>query len=441
MAFIRFLIFCFLLVVTVDKIQANELKRSAVHFSIHHRSDVSSNSNVSFSDLLSWDEERVKSLNTRLTKGGSTSNISRRSGQNLVSVPLNSGLSIGSGNYYVKVGFGTPAKFYSLVMDTGSSLTWLQCKPCALYCHPQVDPVFDPSASKSFKYLPCTTSQCSLLKDATLNDPACEVQTSNCIYTASYGDSSFSIGYLSQDSLALSPSQTLAGFVYGCGQENEGLFGKADGLIGLDRNKLSMSTQLAGKFGNAFSYCLPSATGGSGGFLSFGNVPSVSYKYTPMGSDPRNSGLYFLKLASISVAGRAITVAAADYSVPTIIDSGTVITRLPTSVYTALRQAFTKIMSTKYKQAPAVSILDTCYKRSIKTMKYVPQVRLAFLGGADLVLGASTILVEAEDGIVCLAFAGTSQTISIIGNNQQQTTRVAYDVAGSRIGFAANGCR
>ncbi|KAM7264031.1 hypothetical protein ACFE04_001714 [Oxalis oulophora] len=407
---------------------AYKFNSSAVRFSIYHRSVIHSNSNVSLSDLLSWDEERVKSLNNRITQGISNS----------VSIPLNSGLSIGSRNYLVRVGFGMPAKFYSLIMDTGSTLTWLQCKPCVLHCHPQVDLMFDPSASKTFKYLPCTTSQCSLLKGATHIDPTCEIKTNNCIYTAGYADKSFSSGYLSQDSLALSPSQTLSGFVYGCGQDNEGLFGKADGVIGLARNKLSMLTQLAGKFGNAFSYCFPSATSGSKGFLSFGNIPSVSYKYTPMGSDSRYSGLYFLELANISVAGMPIAAAASGYKVPTIIDSGTAITRLPMSVYSALRQAFTKIMSTKYKRAPAVSILDTCYKGSIRTMKFVPQIRLTFIGGADLTLSASNSLVTAKHNVVCLAFAGSSESTFIIGNNQQQTFKVAYDVAGSRIGFAAN---
>jgi hypothetical protein len=40
----------------------------------------------------------------------------------------------------------------------------------------------------------------------------------------------------------------------------------------------------------------------------------------------------------------------------------------------------------------------------------------------------------------CFAFAGTTSELSIIGNIQQQGFRVAYDLAGSRIGFSPEGC-
>lgn len=419
-----------------------------VQMTIHHvhgpGSSLAPQPPVSFSDVLAWDDARVKTLNSRLTRKDTRFPKSVLTKKDIrfpksVSVPLNPGASIGSGNYYVKVGLGSPARYYSMIVDTGSSLSWLQCKPCVVYCHVQADPLFDPSASKTYKSLSCTSSQCSSLVDATLNNPLCETSSNVCVYTASYGDSSYSMGYLSQDLLTVAPSQTLPGFVYGCGQDSEGLFGRAAGILGLSRNKLSMLGQVSSKFGYAFSYCLP--TRGGGGFLSIGkaSLAGSAYKFTPMTTDPGNPSLYFLRLTAITVGGRALGVAAAQYRVPTIIDSGTVITRLPMSVYTPFQQAFVKIMSSKYARAPGFSILDTCFKGNLKDMQSVPEVRLIFQGGADLNLRPLNVLLQVDEGLTCLAFAGNNG-VAIIGNHQQQTFKVAHDISTARIGFATGGC-
>ncbi|KAK6912403.1 Xylanase inhibitor, N-terminal [Dillenia turbinata] len=397
----------------------------------------------SFSDILSRDQARVRALNHRLSKskykvhGKSTSGALLR--PKLVSMPLNPGQSIGTGNYYVKIGLGSPPSYYLMVVDTGSSFSWLQCQPCFSYCHSQVGQIFDPSASKTYKTLSCSATECSALKSATLNEPGCDTKNT-CLYAASYGDSSFSIGYLSQDLLTVSPHDTFPGFVYGCGQDNEGLFGRSAGIIGLAKNKLSLISQVSKNYGYAFSYCLPS-TSSSSGSLSIGKASlfSPALKFTPMVSDSLDPSLYFLRIAAITVAGRPLSVSPTAYKVSTIIDSGTVITRLPVSVYGALSQAFGKIMSAKYQTAPAYSILDTCYKGSLKTIASgVPTVQILFPGGASLSLRPQNVLVDVDSDVTCLAFAGSNK-VAIVGNHQQQGFKVVYDVAGSRIGIAP-GC-
>ncbi|CAJ1962801.1 unnamed protein product [Sphenostylis stenocarpa] len=417
-----------------------------------HDSSLSSTSPFSFSEMIRNDEERVRSLHSTLANkegvsySAITSSSDKLRGPNLVNTPLKSGLSLGSGNYYVKIGLGTPAKYFSVIVDTGSSLSWLQCQPCVIYCHQQVDPIFTPSTSKTYKTLPCSSSQCSSLKASTLNAPGCSNATGACVYKASYGDTSFSIGYLSQDVLTLTPSETPSSFVYGCGQDNQGLFGKAAGIIGLANDKLSMLGQLSNKYGNAFSYCLPTSfsqhSSSPSGFLSIGtsSLTSSTYKFTPLLKNPRIPSLYFLDLTTITVAGKPIVVSASSYNVPTIIDSGTVITRLPEAVYNALQKSFVTIMSKKYAQAPGFSILDTCFKGSVKGMSTVPEIEMIFHGGAGLPLEPHNSLIEIEKDLTCLAFARSSNPISIIGNYQQQTFKVAYDVANSKIGFAARGC-
>ncbi|XP_030467587.1 aspartyl protease family protein At5g10770-like [Syzygium oleosum] len=453
MGSLLFLICCLLLAraASLAEFKGDE---AAIYLDLYHvdgsNSSLGNKYPEPFAHALARDENRIKALRYRITstKARKPSIILNQSidilGPESVSIPVNSGLSLGSGNYYVKIGLGMPAKFYAMLLDTGSSLSWLQCQPCVVYCHAQVDPLYNPSTSRTYKSLPCSTSQCSSLKEATLNDPLCEYRTGKCVYTASYGDSSYSIGYLSQDSLSLSPSETLPRFLYGCGQDNEGLFGRAAGIVGLARQSLSMISQLSSKYGNAFSYCLPTETSTASGFLSLGraSLAASAFRFTPMITESREKSLYFLRLGAISLAGKPLAVAATQYRVPTIIDSGTVISRLPSSVYAALKQAFVKIMSRKYSKAPSYSILDTCFKGSLKTMS-VPQMRLVFLGGADLALTPANILIDVEKGTTCLAFASGSGDIeiAIIGNHQQKTFKVAYDVTNARIGFAAGGCQ
>ncbi|GAB2276679.1 hypothetical protein Dimus_011395 [Dionaea muscipula] len=121
----------------------------------------------------------------------------------------------------------------------------------------------------------------------------------------------------------------------------------------------------------------------------------------------------------------------------TIIDSGTVITRLPPAAYTALRSTFKQLMS-QYPSAPPISILDTCYDFSSYTNISVPKISLLFSGGAQWNLPIQGILDGSSISQVCLAFA--SNNIGILGNTQQQTFNVIYDVAGGKLGFSPGGC-
>ncbi|KAK4758677.1 hypothetical protein SAY87_019978 [Trapa incisa] len=421
---------------------------TALTFDLYHAQGpgMGNQSSDYLSAMLARDETRVHSLVKRIMGTEPTRDTRARPvslGTESVTVPTSPGVSIGSGNYYVRLGLGTPPRSYSMIMDTGSSLAWLQCKPCSGYCHAQVDPVFDPSASRTYKTSGCRSAECALLKEATLNDPLCS-RAGSCIYEASYGDASISIGFLARDTLTLGQGGSFPGFIFGCGQDNEGLFGRAAGIFGLARQPLSMLGQLSPKLGSAFSYCLPSFTGSGKGYLSVGkgSLAPASYKFTPMLSGPSERSLYYLSLATVKVGGRPLPVAAADYRARTIIDSGTVITRLPAAIYSALKQAFSSAMRRRFAAAPGYSILDTCFRGSLRGggSAGVPVLQLVFEGGAELVLRPENALIDIEPGTTCLAFAATSSGVAIIGNRQQQSFEVLYDVASSKIGFAPGRC-
>ncbi|KAK9940461.1 hypothetical protein M0R45_017122 [Rubus argutus] len=386
--------------------------------------------------ILQQDQARVNSIHAQLNGD--------KLRQSDTSIPAKSGRVLGSGNYIVTLGLGSPPKRLSLVFDTGSDLTWTQCQPCAKSCYQQNEQIFDPSLSKSYTNISCNSPVCSLLKSATGNTPRCATSTGTCIYGIRYGDKSFSIGYFSKDSLTLTSTDLFDGFLFGCGQDNEGLFRGSAGLLGLGRNKISLIEQTAQKYGRFFSYCLPS-TPSSTGYLSFGRGnegPSNNVKFTPLSTVSQGGSFYGLNVVGIIVSGRQLSIPTSVFSSSgTIIDSGTVITRLQATAYNALRDAFQNGMK-RYPQAKAFSILDTCYDLSGSNTIDLPTIAFTFGGGMKLDLDASGILYVVSTSQVCLAFAGNSDDsdFAIFGNVQQKRLQVVYDVAGGKIGFAPTGC-
>ncbi|XP_042039548.1 aspartyl protease family protein At5g10770-like [Salvia splendens] len=393
----------------------------------------------SLKDILFHDQSRVESIHARLNPTPTADKV----GDKKVNLPAQSAISLGNGNYLVSVGLGTPKKTLSLVFDTGSDLTWTQCQPCAGSCYKQQDPIFDPKTSTSYSNISCTSTTCSQLSSATGHTPDCSIGT--CVYSLRYGDNSFSIGLFSNDTLTIA-NDVFPNFKFGCGQENQGLFGQTAGIIGLGRDPLSLISQTATKYGNYFSYCLPSKLS-STGHLTLGKVggSATSVQFTPFDSSQSGSSFYYITIASIAVAGKQLPIEQGVFKKAggTIIDSGTVITRLPPAAYGALSGAFKEGMK-KYPAAAARSIFNTCFDFSnyMNTNISFPTVSFEFGGGVKINLSPAGILIPVSSTEACLAFAGNGADtdIGIFGNMQQLTFEVVYDVAGGKLGFGAAGC-
>ncbi|KAL7150654.1 hypothetical protein ABFS83_05G128500 [Erythranthe nasuta] len=351
------------------------------------------------SEILSHDQIRVDKINARIKQTSHTKNQIQGKKVNL---PIQSGRSLGSGNYIVTLGLGTPQKTLSLIFDMGSDLTWTQCQPCVKSCYQQQDPIFNPSDSTSYSNVSCNSPQCSQLSTATGNSPGC-TNAATCVYGIQYGDQSFSVGFFSKDKLTIAPNE----------------------------------------YGKYFSYCLPS-TSSSTGHLTLGKTGnSRNVKFTPFATNQQGSSFYFIDIVSISVGGRKLAIGGSVFKAGgTIIDSGTVISRIPPTAYSALSGAFKKMMA-KYKRAPAYSILDTCYDLSGYTSVTVPTVSFTFGGNVRVDLDPSGIIVAVGGSRVCLAFVGNSDDgdVGIFGNSQQKTMEVVYDVAGGNLGFGPAGCK
>lgn len=351
-----------------------------------------------------------------------------------------SGMEQGSGEYFTRIGVGTPTREQYMVLDTGSDVAWIQCEPCR-ECYSQADPIFNPSYSASFSTVGCDSAVCSQLD-------AYDCHSGGCLYEASYGDGSYSTGSFATETLTFGTT-SVANVAIGCGHKNVGLFIGAAGLLGLGAGALSFPNQIGTQTGHTFSYCLVDRESDSSGPLQFGpeSVP-VGSIFTPLEKNPHLPTFYYLSVAAISVGGAILD------SIPPevfridetsghggfIIDSGTVVTRLVTSAYDAVRDAFVAGTG-KLPRTDAVSIFDTCYDLSGLQFVSVPTVGFHFSNGASLILPAKNYLIPMDTvGTFCFAFAPAASSVSIMGNTQQQHIRVSFDSANSLVGFAFDQC-
>lgn len=358
-------------------------------------------------------------------------------------IPLASGLKLGILNYIVSVELGV--RNMTVIMDTGSDLTWVQCQPCKL-CYNQHEPLFNPGTSLSYQSVLCNSTTCQSLQFATGNSGVCGSNQTTCNYVVNYGDGSYTSGELAREHLNLGTTP-VNNFLFGCGRNNKGLYGGTSGLMGLGRSDLSVISQTSALFGGVFSYCLPSTEAGESGSLVMGGDSSVFKNYTPisytkMASNPQLSTFYFLNLTGISIGGVALqNPSFANGGI--MIDSGTVITRLAPSIYKAVKAEFQNQFS-GFPQAPGYSILDTCFNLSGFDEVNIPIIKLQFEGNAELTVDVTGILyfVKTDASQVCLALASLSyeDEIGIIGNYQQKNQRVIYDTKLSKLGFAGETC-
>ncbi|XP_044335834.1 aspartyl protease family protein At5g10770-like [Triticum aestivum] len=274
-------------------------------------------------------------------------------------VPTELGSSLDMLEYVITVGVGSLAVQQTMTMDTGSDVSWVHCNSNST----AGSPPFDPAKSATYAAFPCGAPACTQL-GAEAN--ACS--NSQCQYMVRYGDGSNTTGTYGYDTLALG-SDTVKGFQFGCSRVEEGFGDKTDGLMG------------------------------SKGFLTLGvQTSTAGFATTGMLRSEQAPTFYGVLLQGIKVGGEQLSVAPSVFSAGSVMDSGTIITRLPPTAYTSLKTAFKDGMK-QYPTAPSRSILDTCFDFSGQDNVSIPTVALMFDGGAVVDLDANGIIFGS-----CLAF-------------------------------------
>nr|GEV06757.1 protein aspartic protease in guard cell 2 [Tanacetum cinerariifolium] len=397
---------------------------------------------------LKRDVERVAILNSRIgrnrtTGGGGGGGGGRFEVEDFGSEVV-SGMQQGSGEYFVRIGVGSPSRSQYMVVDSGSDVVWVQCLPCK-QCYQQSDPLFDPASSASFVSVPCGSLVCEHAETTA----GCRGHGGGrwCRYEVSYGDGSYTKGTLALETLTFG-NTFIRNVAIGCGHRNQGLFVGAAGLLGIGGGSMSLVSQLGGEEGGAFSYCLVSRGTDSPGSLEFGReaLPTDSAVWVPLLKNPRAPSFYYVGLSGLGVGGVQVSIPEPIFKLSdmghggVVMDTGTAVTRLPIAAYTSFRDAFIA-QTTNLPRARPVSIFDTCYNLNGFVQVRVPTISFYFTGGPILTLPASNFLIPMDDvGTFCFAFAPTSSGLSIIGNIQQEGIQISFDSANGLMGFGPNVC-
>jgi hypothetical protein len=400
---------------------------SSTHFSNHrHR----------FNTRMKRDAKRVTSLIHRID-GASTAAAATYEVEEF-GTDVVSGMTQGSGEYFVRIGVGSPPRSQYMVIDSGSDILWVQCQPCK-QCYQQSDPVFDPATSGSFSGVPCSSSVCDRVHKSGCHSGRCK-------YEVSYGDGSYTKGTLALETITFG-NTVIRNVAIGCGNTNRGMFIGAAGLLGLGRGSMSLVGQLGGQTGGAFSYCLVTRGTDSSGSLVFGpEALPAGAVWVPLVRNPRAASFYYVGLSGLGVGAVQVPILEDIFKINqqggggVVMDTGTAVTRLPPGAYVALRDSFLA-GTANLPRAPGVSIFDTCYDLNGFVEVRVPTVSFYFTGGASLTLPARNFLIPVDErGTFCFAFAPSPSGLSIIGNIQQEGIQISFDGANGYVGFGPNLC-
>ncbi|KAK9068798.1 hypothetical protein SSX86_012914 [Deinandra increscens subsp. villosa] len=130
--------------------------------------------------------------------------------------------------FLINISIGYPSHNVLAIADTGSDLSWIQCKPC-IRCYNHTGPVFDPERSSTYRPVACESTTC---KDLSSSGTTCS-SSENCRFFLFYGDGSFSNGTVATETVTLC-HRDIPNVVFGCSFVNDGIFGPTwDGIVGL----------------------------------------------------------------------------------------------------------------------------------------------------------------------------------------------------------------
>ncbi|KAM0862773.1 hypothetical protein ACQ4PT_045045 [Festuca glaucescens] len=244
-------------------------------------------------------------------------------------VPTTLGSALGTLQYVITVGIGSPVVIQTMMIDTANDVSWVYCRSS------NGSTLFDPSKSTTYAPFSCSAPECTQLGT---RGNGCA--NSECQYNVDYAAVANSTGTYGSDTLTLTSSETVTSFQFGC-RENEGVVAaKTDGLMGLGGDTQSLVLPTAATYGQAFSYCFP-PTNASSGFLTLVAPSSMAgFVSTPMFRWGAAPTFYGVLLQDIAVDGKLLNIPPSVFSDRSVMSAGTIISRLPPAAYAALWTAF-----------------------------------------------------------------------------------------------------
>ena len=356
----------------------------------------------------------------------------------------------------MSITIGTPPMNVLAIADTGSDLTWVQCKPCQ-QCYKENGPLFDKTRSSTYKSVPCESRNCNALST---NERGCDESKNVCKYRYSYGDQSFTKGDVATETISINSASgspvSFPGTVFGCGYDNGGTFDETgSGIIGLGGGQLSLISQLGSSISNKFSYCLShkSSTVNGTSVINLGtnSIPSGLNDASHVISTPlvekEPKTYYYLTLEAISVGKTKIPYTGSSSYYPNnddvsmkgniIIDSGTTLTLLESGFYDGFGAAVEEAVTGAKRVSDPQGLLSHCFKSGSAEIG-LPEITMHFTG-ADVRLSPLNAFVKVSEDMVCMSMIPTTE-VAIYGNFAQMDFLVGYDLETRTVSFQRMDC-
>ncbi|CAJ1823347.1 unnamed protein product [Sphenostylis stenocarpa] len=374
-------------------------------------------------------------------------------------IPLGgNGRANANGLYYTKIGLGSPPKDFYVQVDTGSDVLWVNCVGCTT-CPKKSGlgmdlTLYDPQLSDTSYVIGCDHEFCTSTYEGPISGCTKEM---SCPYSITYGDGSTTTGSYIQDYLTFDRAngdhRTVpdnSSVIFGCGARQSGTLSSGsdeslDGIIGLGQSNSSVLSQLAaaGKVKRVFSHCLDSNNGG--GIFAIGEVVQPKYKTTPL--VPKMAH-YNVILKDLEVGGDSVQLPTDIFDSTngrgTIIDSGTTLAYLPSSVYD---QILEKVLAQQSgMKLYLVEDQFTCFRFDDNIDKGFPIVKFTFEEGLTLTTYPQDYLFLFKENMWCVGWQKSmaqtkdGQDIILLGDLVLSNKLVVYDLENMTIGWAEYNC-
>ncbi|XP_058095392.1 aspartic proteinase NANA, chloroplast [Magnolia sinica] len=372
-------------------------------------------------------------------------------------MPLSSGRFAGTGQYFVRFHVGTPAQKFLLVADTGSDLTWMNCRYRCRNCKRSGKShrrIFLADKSSSFSPIECSSTACRTALPFSLT--TCPTPASPCAYDYGYVDGSSAKGFFANESSTVTLSSgrrtKLHGIVIGCSSAFVGSsFREADGVLGLGHSRYSFSVKATERYGGKFSYCLVDhlSPKNVSNYLTFGPTSGCNrtMRFANLVVKPRIEPLYAVDLVGISIGGVILNIPSMVWDVNgqggMILDSGTSLTMLVEPAYRAVFTALSEPLRV-FKEVK-IKPFDLCFNSTLGYKEdLVPKLGLHF-GGSDgsarFEPPVKSYVIDVADGVKCIGFMSVPWPgLSTIGNILQQEHVWEFDLRNGRVGFEPSTC-
>ncbi|CAL0326351.1 unnamed protein product [Lupinus luteus] len=414
---------------------------------------------------------------------------------------LHAGADYGLGEYFVRVGVGSPSQELWLLADTGNELTWFNCKDAPdtkksdvrkhhkksskkksksrsrhksrsksknktkhqtrrkteTSVGAKTNPckgVFCPKRSGSFEIVACSSEKCKIDLSNLFSLAECPRDSDPCQYDISYVDGSSAKGYFGTDTITVDITNGNKGKLHnltiGCTKSmHNGLTFNEEtgGILGLGYGKDSFVDKSVIEYGGKFSYCLMDHLSNKNvsNYLTFGTNNAKllgEMKKTELLLLPP---FYGVNITGISIGGQMLKIPPKvwdfDANGGVILDSGTTLTQLVKEAYEPVFEALTKSLTNVDMIFDDFGGLEFCFSSEKFNMSTVPRLVFHFAGGARFEPPVKSYIIDVAPDVKCIGIVSINGPgASVIGNIMQQNHLWEFDLAQNTVGFAPSTC-